>query len=45
MLQKHNEEIAKINVLREDVSAERSERVVYSNLFKKLESEIKFYEE
>jgi hypothetical protein len=27
------------------VSAERSERVVYSNLFKKLESEIKFYEE
>ena len=27
------------------MAAERSERVVYSNLFRKLESEIKHYEE
>jgi hypothetical protein len=43
VLQRHNEEIAKINTLREEVAAERSERVVYSNLFRKLESEIKHY--
>lgn len=45
MLQKHNEEIAKINVLKEQVSFSRRERVVYSNLFKKIEKEIKVYEE
>ncbi len=37
VLQKHNEEVAKINVLREQVSFSRRERVVYSNLFKKIE--------
>ena len=43
--QKHNEEIAKIQKLKELSSSRRSERVVYSNLFKKLEKEIKHYED
>ena len=45
ILQKHNEEIAKINILKEQISGSRRERVVYSNLFKKIEKEIKVYEE
>ena len=45
ILQKHNEEIARISLLKEEASSRRSERVVYSNLFKKLEKEIKYYEE
>lgn len=41
--QKHNEEVAKINTLREQISFSRRERVVYSSLFKKIEKEIKIY--
>lgn len=37
ILQRHNEVIAKINVLKEQISSSRRERVVYSNLFKKIE--------
>ena len=37
ILQKHNEQIAKISLLKEQANGGRSERVVYSNLFKKLE--------
>jgi hypothetical protein len=36
ILQKHNEEVAKINTLKEQVAAARSDRVVFSNLFRKL---------
>lgn len=35
--QKHNEEVAKINHLKDQANAARDERVVYSNLFKKIE--------
>lgn len=35
--EKHNEEVAKIHQLKEVANSRRSERVVYSNLFKKLE--------
>lgn len=45
ILHKYNEEIAKINSLKEDANAARDERVVYSNLFNKIEKEIKHYEE
>lgn len=44
ILQKHNEEIAKIHNLKDLTNSKRSERVVYSSLFKKLEKEIKHYE-
>jgi len=44
-LHKYNEEIAKINQLKEQANASRDERVVYSNLFNKIEKEIKHYEE
>lgn len=43
ILQKHNEEIAKIHNLKDLTNSKRSERVVYSSLFKKLEKEIKHY--
>ena len=42
---KFNEQIAKINWLKEQANASRDERVVYSNLFNKIEKEIKHYEE
>lgn len=45
ILHKYNEEIAKINLLKEQANAARDERVVYSNLFNKIEKEIKHYEE
>lgn len=45
ILHKYNEEIAKINQLKEQANASRDERVVYSNLFNKIEKEIKHYEE
>ena len=43
ILHKYNEEIAKINQLKEQANAARDERVVYSNLFNKIEKEIKHY--
>ena len=45
ILQKHNEEVARINNLKELVASARSDRVVFSNLFKKIEKEIKQNEE
>lgn len=36
ILQKHNEEVARINTLKEQVASARSDRVVFSNLFRKL---------
>lgn len=45
LLHKYNEEVAKINSLKEQANAARDERVVYSNLFNKIEKEIKHYEE
>ena len=45
ILHKYNEEVAKINNLKEMANASRDERVVYSNLFNKIEKEIKRYEE
>ncbi len=45
ILHKYNEEIAKINWLKEQANSARDERVVYSNLFNKIEKEIKHYEE
>ena len=45
ILHKYNEEIAKINQLKEQANAARDERVVYSNLFNKIEKEIKHYQE
>ena len=41
ILQKHNEEIAKINSLKEQSASARSDRIVFSNLFRKIEKEIK----
>ena len=35
--QKRNQQVAKIGELKEKASESRSERVVYSNLFKKME--------
>lgn len=40
ILQKHNEEIAKINQLKEQAASSRTDRVVFSNLFRKIEKEI-----
>jgi hypothetical protein len=37
--------VARINSLKEQVSSARSDRVVFSNLFKKIEKEIKQNEE
>lgn len=44
ILQKYNEEVARINALREMANSARTDRVVYSALFKKIEWEIKHYE-
>jgi len=44
-LQKHNEEVARINALKEQVASARSDRVVFSNLFRKIEKEIRRNEE
>ena len=43
--QKRNQQVAKISELKETASCRRSERVVYSNLFKKMEKELKQHEE
>jgi len=43
ILQKHNEEIARISLLREQVNSARTDRVVFSALFKAIEKEIKHY--
>lgn len=45
ILHKYNEEIAKINNLKEQANAARDQRVVYSNLFNKIQKEIKHYAE
>jgi hypothetical protein len=45
ILQKHNEEVAKINSLKEQSASARSDRVVFSNLFKKIEKEIKQHQD
>ncbi len=37
ILQKYNEEVARINNLKEQVASARTDRVVFSNLFKKIE--------
>jgi hypothetical protein len=37
ILQKHNEEVARITALREQVDSSRTDRVVFSALFKKIE--------
>ena len=44
-MQKHNEEVARINALKEQVASARSDRVVFSNLFRKIEKEIRRNEE
>lgn len=44
ILQKYNEEVARINTLREMANSARTDRVVYSALFKKIEWEIKHYQ-
>ena len=44
-MQKSNEEVARIHHLKEQVASSRSDRVVFSNLFKKIEKEIKQSEE
>lgn len=44
-MQKSNEEVARIHNLKEQVASSRSDRVVFSNLFKKIEKEIKQNEE
>ncbi|EGR29602.1 hypothetical protein IMG5_152520 [Ichthyophthirius multifiliis] len=38
---KHNESLAQINMLKEKVNMARRERVIFSNVFKKLEGDIK----
>lgn len=43
ILQKHNQQIAKIAHLKENVAAGRADRVVFSKLFQKIEREIKHY--
>ncbi|CAD8132371.1 unnamed protein product [Paramecium octaurelia] len=42
---KHNESLAEINQLMEQINTARRERVIYSNVFKKLESDIRAKEE
>jgi uncharacterized protein (DUF3084 family) len=42
---KHNEALAEINMLKEEVNMARRERVIFSNVFKKLESDIKIKDE
>ena len=43
-MQKRNEEVARITLLREQVNSARTDRVVFSALFKAIEKEIKHYE-
>eukprot|EP00825_Cyclidium_porcatum_P043264 TRINITY_DN6096_c0_g1_i4.p1 TRINITY_DN6096_c0_g1~~TRINITY_DN6096_c0_g1_i4.p1 ORF type:complete len:221 (-),score=57.50 TRINITY_DN6096_c0_g1_i4:42-704(-) len=38
---RHNEALAQINLMKEDVNIARRERVIFSNVFKKLETDIK----
>jgi hypothetical protein len=42
---KHNESLAQINNLKEQVNIARSERVIYSGIFKNLEKELRQQEE
>ncbi|KAL4462903.1 hypothetical protein ABPG72_018794 [Tetrahymena utriculariae] len=42
---RHNESLAQINMLKEQVNMARRERVIFSNVFKKLESDIKIKDE
>lgn len=42
---RHNESLAQINMLKEQVNMTRRERVIFSNVFKKLESDIKLKDE
>ncbi|KAL4426281.1 hypothetical protein ABPG74_018698 [Tetrahymena malaccensis] len=42
---RHNESLAQINMLKEQVNMARRERVIFSNVFKKLESDIKLKDE
>lgn len=42
---KHNESLAEIKRLKEDVNASRRERVIFDSVFKKLESDLQQKEE
>lgn len=42
--QRHNEALAEIKRLKEEVNAARRERVIFDNVFKKLETDLKFKE-
>ena len=44
MKQRHNELLAEIQKLKEDVNASRKERVIFDNVFKKLEIDLKMQE-
>lgn len=41
MRARHNECLAQIHMLHQEVNTTRRERVIYSNVFKKLEGDIK----
>lgn len=43
--QRHNESLAEIKRLKEEVNAARRERVIFDNVFKKLETDLKTKEE
>ena len=43
--QKHNESLAEIKILKEEINVARKERVIYDNVFKKLETDLKNKEE
>lgn len=43
--QRHNESLAEIKRLKEEVNAARRERVIFDNVFKKLETDLKSKEE
>lgn len=43
--QKHNESLAEIQTLKEQVNASRRERVIFDNVFKNLETDLKLKEE
>lgn len=43
--QRHNESLAEIKRLKEEVNAARRERVIFDNVFKKLETDLKLKEE
>jgi len=42
---RHNESLAEIKRLKEEVNAARRERVIFDSVFKKLESDLKLKEE